>query len=916
MDNKQPTIDSFSFKSLCSIIFENLSDKGVGLLTYYWKKYQLFRTFDVFRLLIPELDTRFYGVKEQKLINIIKSAWNLPPSYTERLQKWRNEIKSSSNFDFSLNVSNIAEKISIYNKKGSISINSVNELLDSMQAAGKESSKHIQLWRTIGTTLTPLEIKWLVRIITKEMKMKQSFQKILKTFHPHALDLYNTCTNLKEVCDKCNDPKFIFSSLSIQTNKCIKPMLATVVPSESKLSKQISSNSLVYEPKYDGERIIIHIERIITNSINNNDSEALQKNFNITYYTRNSKDYTSIYSKKFNQIIIEHVKSHSCILDGEMMIWNNELGAFKEFRNNRTFSLSDDVTKEQFCFCVFDIVVYNGVDISQRTLKERRKYLEKCINPVENSIVIVPQNPLTSTNQALEALKAAVLNREEGIMIKNIESIYNPGERSDLWMKLKPDHIDSMCETLDLLIIGGYWGTKFQRHSISHFLLALIANEETYYTLAKVGSGYTNQELLQLQHALQPYWKEYKDCSETRKLFGNWKPGPGEIPDVYILPQFSKVLEIKANSIIASTKFKMEATLRFPRVKCIRQDKNWNEACTVNEFKELKQSLMNGGLNIFGKRKQSDINFTTDQQSRKKRRINNEVKDRSLKVLSQFQGIDTSNILIRSNIFKGLKIHVINANTKLYSKQTLETMIHENGGICVQNPTRETSFIVASKRELRVDNWIKACESGNSPFDKDIVHYKYIIDCIREGQLASLHRSYMIYTSNTTQAYFKQCIDQYGDAFTIDATPDSVKDISVDLFVNIELIEKFNKKYSIKIGSTFFRGIIVYFDRFQKIGDAMSEDDSSILKLMEMYIKLYCGDVTLDPTKSTHIIVDSKNKKRWKTLFNDLSPQGCIVSYEWIHECCNKRSLVPIDSFLVHNISNSSNNIPININNS
>jgi ATP-dependent DNA ligase len=44
--------------------------------------------------------------------------------------------------------------------------------------------------------------------------------------------------------------------------------------------------------------------------------------------------------------------------------------------------------------------------------------------------------------------------REEGIMIKNLDSIYVPNERKEKWIKLKPEYIDGIGDTLDLIILG------------------------------------------------------------------------------------------------------------------------------------------------------------------------------------------------------------------------------------------------------------------------------------------------------------------------------------------------------------------------------------------------------------------------------------------------------------------------------
>jgi DNA ligase 4 len=51
-----------------------------------------------------------------------------------------------------------------------------------------------------------LEQKWLIRIILKDMKI--SHVSIMNAFHPNAMKIYNECTNLQEVCEKCVDPNF------------------------------------------------------------------------------------------------------------------------------------------------------------------------------------------------------------------------------------------------------------------------------------------------------------------------------------------------------------------------------------------------------------------------------------------------------------------------------------------------------------------------------------------------------------------------------------------------------------------------------------------------------------------------------------------------------------------------------------
>lgn len=52
----------------------------------------------------------------------------------------------------------------------------------------------------------------------------------------------------------------------------------------------------------------------------------------------------------------------------------------------------------------------------------------------------------------------AIARNEEGIIIKQLDSFYVPKERSTSWIKLKGDYVEGIADTLDILIIGAYYG--------------------------------------------------------------------------------------------------------------------------------------------------------------------------------------------------------------------------------------------------------------------------------------------------------------------------------------------------------------------------------------------------------------------------------------------------------------------------
>lgn len=65
----------------------------------------------------------------------------------------------------------------------------------------------------------------------------------------------------------------------------------------------------------------------------------------------------------------------------------------------------------------------------------------------------------------------------EGIVVKRLDAPYRfNGHSPHDWIKLKSDHVEGMHETLDLIIMGGYFADSNRRAGISHFLLGVAEN--------------------------------------------------------------------------------------------------------------------------------------------------------------------------------------------------------------------------------------------------------------------------------------------------------------------------------------------------------------------------------------------------------------------------------------------------------
>jgi len=84
--------------------------------------------------------------------------------------------------------------------------------------------------------------------------------------------------------------------------------------------------------------------------------------------------------------------------------------------------------------------------------------LEKVVKPVPKYLEVVKGKEIIKMEAICEEFNNAIMNNEEGIMVKQMDSIYKPNDRGTQWVKLKGEYIDNLGDTLDLLIIGAYFG--------------------------------------------------------------------------------------------------------------------------------------------------------------------------------------------------------------------------------------------------------------------------------------------------------------------------------------------------------------------------------------------------------------------------------------------------------------------------
>ena len=82
------------------------------------------------------------------------------------------------------------------------------------------------------------------------------------------------------------------------------------------------------------------------------------------------------------------------------------------------------------------------------------------------------------SKECAEALNEAIDEREEGIMVKDVETPYKPNTRKGGWYKLKPEYVGGLMDELDVLVLGGYLGVGHRKGMMSHFLCGVAVPGE------------------------------------------------------------------------------------------------------------------------------------------------------------------------------------------------------------------------------------------------------------------------------------------------------------------------------------------------------------------------------------------------------------------------------------------------------
>lgn len=360
----------------------------------------------------------------------------------------------------------------------------------------------------------------------------------------------------------------------------VGPMLAKATKSFSEILDKFQDIEFTCEYKYDGERAQIHY----------------MEDGSVEIYSRNAECTTG----KFPDVAgaMDRYKKadvKSFVMDCEIVAYDREADHILPFqilstRARKGATLSN--IKVQVCVYAFDLLYLNGQELLQEPLRVRRENLYQSFVETPKEFSFARAITSNDLEQIQTFLRDAVNHSCEGLIIKTLdkEATYEPAKRSNNWLKLKKDYMDSVGDSFDLVPIGAFHGRGKRTGVYGAFLLACYDEEtEEYQSVCKIGTGFSEAVLEERSASLRanviPMPKQYYRFGETLGV------------DVWFEPV--EVWEVKAADLSISPVHRAAVgkvdpdkgiSLRFPRLLRLRTDKSPEQATTAEQVAEMYQA--------------------------------------------------------------------------------------------------------------------------------------------------------------------------------------------------------------------------------------------------------------------------------------------------------------------------------------
>jgi len=471
-----------------------------------------------------------------------------------------------------------------------LTVQKVYETLDKVaktSGSGAVDSK-MALLAGLLAAASPLEAKYILRTVTGNLRLGIADMTVLdalaiaygggKDAREFIERAYNICSDLGRVAETVVEKGLDgIKRFQVSVGEPIRPMLAERLSSPEEILEKLGGKC-VAEYKYDGERLQAH-----------------KSGKEVTLFSRRVENISSQYPDAV-KLFREYIKADEAILECECVAVDIDTGEMRPFQElmhrRRKYGVDKAMEDYPVSLFMFDALFVDGKDLTFEPYPVRRRFLENVVRLGDR--VKVARNLTTSDANELEKFFLEAIEEGcEGLVCKSVakDSVYQAGARGWLWIKYKRDYKSEMKDTVDLVVVGAFHGRGKRAGKYGALLLATYdAETDTFETVTKCGTGFTDEDLAKLPKMLSTHVVDHKHSRVDSLLEA----------DVWFEP--AVVLEVLGAEVtlspihmcaLGSVRKGSGLAIRFPRFTGkYRVDKAPEDATTSDEVLEMYQGQL------------------------------------------------------------------------------------------------------------------------------------------------------------------------------------------------------------------------------------------------------------------------------------------------------------------------------------
>ena len=458
---------------------------------------------------------------------------------------------------------------------------SVQKIFDSFMKIAKSGGPgsqdlKIKLLTELLNSAEPLEARYIVRFPLGRLRLGVGDPTILDALSFYRKGDKSIREELERAYNLSNDLGLVATTLFKDPDKItdfrmnvfspVRPALAERLSSAEEIIEKLGRCSV--EAKYDGFRCQIH-----------------KKGNQIEIFSRKLEPMAGMFPE-IVEASSKLITAKEAIFEGEAIAFNELTGEYRPFQltiqRKRKYGITEMSQVFPLRLFAFDLLFLDGNDYAQKPYRERREALSKIIT--DNRTIAISDAIVTADSTVLSQFFDECIGKGlEGVIAKDLEAPYVAGARKFAWIKLKRSYKAELADTLDLVVLGYYFGKGKRAKFAFGGLLCGVYDDEAgiYRTIAKIGSGFSEEQMIELESAFRKISVKEKPRNVNSLLEA----------DVWVEPKY--VITVAADEITRSPmhtcgRGKTGYALRFPRmIHGIRADKGPEESTTVNEVVEL-----------------------------------------------------------------------------------------------------------------------------------------------------------------------------------------------------------------------------------------------------------------------------------------------------------------------------------------